>query len=288
MELLILLSLGLAVGLGMAIFDDDDDGSDQASSEETDLETSDEADVVVGSEEDDVVFAGAGDDLIEGRGGDDRMFGQAGNDFLTGGTGDDFMRGGSGNDAILDHEGADTIWGDLGDDTIVATSAMDGEEIAEMAREITDALEAGQEPDVTQDDLRALLRANDEDTDSDADSVHAGYGNDIVIAGDGDTVTLGEGFDTLAIGDWMEEDHDPVVLTDFTKGEDVIVYSHDGEGALPELELGWDDDGTGDGAGSALIYANKTLIARIPGAGTSLSASDISIVDRSSSPLMSL
>ena len=51
---------------------------------------------------------------------------------------------------------------------------------------------------------------------------------------------------------------------------------------------GWDDDGTGEGAGSALIYANKTLIARIPGAGTSLSTSDISIVERSSSPLMSL
>ena len=287
MELLILLSLGLTVGLGVAIFDDDDDDDNSsAATEETDLEPSNDSDTLIGSEGDNTVFAGEGDDLIEGRGGDDRMFGQEGDDFLTGGTGDDFMRGGSGNDAILDHEGADTIWGDLGNDTIVATSALDGEEIAEMAREIAEELAAGGDPDVTQEDLQALLYAGDEDTDDDADSVHAGYGDDVVIAGDGDTVTLGEGYDTLAIGDWMEADHDPVILTDFTQGEDLIVYSHDGDGAMPQLSVMRIDDGSGEG--TALVFADNALIARVPGAGNSLTVSDISIVDRTESPLMSL
>jgi Ca2+-binding RTX toxin-like protein len=287
MELLVLLSLGLAIGLGVAIFDDDnDDDNSSATTEEPDLEPTEDHDVLIGSEGDDTVFAGAGDDLIEGRGGDDRSFGQEGNDCVTGGTGDDFMRGGSGNDAILDHEGADTIWGDLGDDTIVATSALDGEEIGQLARDVADELAAGGDPDVTPEDLQALSHADEDDTDDDADSIHAGYGNDIVIAGDGDTVTLGEGDDTLALGDWMAPDDDPVILTDFTQGEDMIIYSHDGEGAMPELAVTRIDDGST--GGTALVFADNALIARVPGAGNSLTVSDISIVDRTEAPLVTL
>lgn len=85
----------------------------------------------------------------------------------------------------------------------------------------------------------------------------------------------------------MPED-DPVTLTDFTPGEDVILYSHDGDGPLPELSVMRAADGSGDGEGSALVFADNVLIARVPGAGYSLTVSDISIADRSESPLMTL
>ncbi|MEX0301629.1 MAG: hypothetical protein AB3N24_04325, partial [Leisingera sp.] len=179
-------------------------------------------------------------------------------------------------------EGADTIFGDLGDDLIVSTSAMDGEEIAAFARDVVSGSAT-----IDPDSLEELLMP-DTDTDSDADSIQAGLGNDIVLAGDGDTVSLGEGEDTLGIGDWITEGDDPVVFTDFSKLEDTIVYSHDGEGEEPELTLEETQDEFGD-PDDALLFANGVLVARIEGAGGLMTLEDVSIVDRSlNDPIISL
>ncbi|AHD03028.1 calcium-binding protein [Leisingera methylohalidivorans] len=277
MELLVLLGLTMAVGTFAILDDDDGSESHETSSQEPQdsgngAARTDADDDIIGSHHDDSIFARGGDDVVEGRGGDDRLFGQDGNDFITGGAGDDWMRGGDGNDAILDHEGADTVFGDLGDDTIVATSAMDGEEIAAFARGVANG-------SITELDGFDALLTPDTDTDDDADSIQAGLGNDVVLAGSGDTVSLGEGEDTLGIGDWIEAGDDPVIFTDFSKLEDIIVYSHDGGGGEPELTLEETQDQFGD-PDDALLYANGVLVARIEGAGGLMTLDDVSIVDR--------
>ncbi|KIC08417.1 hypothetical protein RA19_20865 [Leisingera sp. ANG-M1] len=272
---LIFLGIGLTIGLAALFLDDDDSSS-------TSGEPTDGDDILTGTEGDDEIFAGDGEDLIEGRGGNDRLFGEEDNDFVSGGAGDDFLRGGEGDDYVLDHEGSDTLEGNLGDDTIVATSALDGEEIAAFAKGVFNGTIS--DPSSIED-----LYRPDTDTDSDADRIRGGEGDDLVLAGDGDVVSLGEGEDTLGVGDWIVAGDEPVVLTDYSRFEDAIVYSHDGQGNAPELSLEETLDAFGDPE-DALLYADGHLVARIEGAGGLVSLNDIRIVDRSSlsDPVLSI
>ncbi|UWQ60168.1 hypothetical protein K3722_08560 [Leisingera caerulea] len=266
MELLILLGIGLTIG-GVALAMDDDD--DAVAGEKT--TGTEETDDISGTEGDDTVFAREGTDILDGNGGNDRLFGQDGEDVLVGGDGNDFLRGGSDPDLIVDGTGSDTIYGDLGGDLIVSTSAIGSDQAVQAARDYI-ALE---DPD---DEIFLELDWST-DTDSDPDEIYAGYGDDAVIAGDGDIVSLGEGADSLFVGDWIDADDDAVTVTDFNTSEDVLVYSHDGQGPLPEFSITRDDDGTGEGLGSALVFADGILIARLSGAGGSFSMSNLSIFD---------
>lgn len=282
---MILLGLGLTIG-AVAYFDDDGDDTQQEPAEEprdeastgdgaSSITLSDGANDFIGSHQGETVFARDGDDVVEGRGGNDRLFGMDGVDILVGGSGNDFLRGGGGDDYLIDNAGSDTIHGDTGDDRIVVTSGIDGEGIVGFARGVADGSITGA------GGLAGFIRP-DTDLDEDADTVSAGYGDDTVIAGDGDTISLGEGSDSLVVGDWIVSSDDPVTVTDFDPGEDVLVYSYDGAGLPPRLSVQFVGDGSGDeGQGSALIFADNVFVARVQGAGGLLSVSDISIVDRS-------
>lgn len=267
--------IGLTLVGGAVILSDDDGSSSSSDSgggsdqEDQEIIGTEGIDDLIGGSGDDEIFARESGDIVEGRDGDDRIFGHEGDDALVGGEGDDFIRGGSGDDAILDHEGSDTIYGDAGNDSIIATSAIDGEELVHLSR---DFVSGG---GTTAEDLLSLYNFAT-DSDDEGDTIYAGLGDDAVIAGDDDVVSLGEGNDTIGVGDWMDENDEAVVVTDFNPAEDTLVYSHDGQGALPSLSL----QTAGD---EALLFADNHLVARIEGVGTSLSLADISIVERSSS-----
>lgn len=272
MWLLVLLGVGLTVGSVVALSDDDSD-SDNASSNpgEENLEGTPGRDQLVGTEGNDTIFARESIDLVEGRGGDDRLFGQEGNDAMSGGTGDDFIRGGAGNDVLLDHEGNDTFYGDSGNDMIISTSAIDGEEFASVAR---DAVAQGR---VSVPEIRALF-SFDDDTDEQADEIHAGKGDDLVAVGEGDVATLGDGNDSIAVGDWMEPGDEEVRITDFNVDEDQLIYSHDGRGQAPQLSV----QHVGGEDGDALLFANDELVVRIEKVGPQFSLSDVKVEERTS------
>ncbi|WP_174144817.1 calcium-binding protein [Leisingera sp. ANG59] len=266
MEILLLLGIGLTIG-GIALaLDDNDDGVEGEK-----VTGTEEDNDIAGGEGDDTVFAGDGIDIVDGNGGDDRLFGQDGEDLLVGGEGNDFLRGGSDPDLIIDGTGSDTIYGDLGGDLIVSTSAVGSDQAVQAARDYI-ALEDPDDDIFLEPDWSA-------DTDSDPDEIYAGYGDDTVIAGDGDIVSLGEGEDSIIVGDWIDAKDDAVTVTDFNTSEEVLVYSHDGQGPLPEFSVTRDDDGTGEGQGSALVFADGVLVARLSGAGGSFSLGNLSIVD---------
>lgn len=267
--------IGLTLVGGAIILSDDDDTSSSSDSgggsnqEDQEIIGTEGADDLIGGAGDDDIFARESGDIVEGREGDDRIFGHDGDDALVGGEGDDFIRGGAGDDAILDNTGSDTIYGDAGNDSIIATSAIDGEELTRLTR---DFVSGG---NTTAQDLLDLFNF-DSDSDDNGDTIYAGLGDDAVIAGDDDVVSLGEGNDTIGVGDWMNEDDEAVVVTDFNPAEDTLVYSHDGQGPVPSLSL----QTAGD---EALLFADNHLVARIEGVGTTLSLADISIFDRTNS-----
>lgn len=282
MELLILLGIGLTIGGVALALDEDDDGTTQA--EETvspdapdtlpvtsgsTITTSDGDDDFTASNQDETIFLRDGNDLAEGRGGDDRLFGGDGEDVLVGGEGNDFLRGGADDDTLVDNAGSDTIHGDGGNDLIFATTAVDGEGIVEFSRGVID----GRITDFSE--LNQYYTPST-DTDEQADEIFAGAGDDTVFAGDGDTVTLGDGNDILGVGDWVVSSHDPVIVTDFNPSEDVLVYSHDNEGPLPNLSV----NHLSGGEGEALLFADNVLVARLPGVGGDFTIGDVSIVER--------
>lgn len=270
MELLLLLGIGLTVGGIAYALDDDDDGAGEEA--DTSADATEGNDDLAGGSSDDTIFAGDGLDIIDGNGGDDRLFGQDGEDLLLGGEGNDFLRGGSDSDIIIDAEGSDTLIGDLGNDLIVATNAVDPDVTLQIVRDWIEI----DDPDETILLDRDLSAPDDDD---DADVIQAGYGNDEVYAGNGDTVSLGEGYDELVLGDWIEAGDEPVVLTDYSPLEDMIVYYYDGSGPAPNItventldELGDEDD--------ALLMADGNIFARIEGAGGLISPHNIWVLER--------
>ncbi|WP_424979839.1 calcium-binding protein [Leisingera sp. S232] len=267
MELLILLGIGLTIG-GVALALDDDDDSIEGDK----ITGTEENDDIAGAEGDDTVFAGDGIDILDGNGGDDRLFGQDGEDFLVGGEGDDFLRGGSDSDLIIDGSGNDTLIGDLGHDLIVATTAVDPDDTIQLVRDWID----NEDPDET---IQLQRDLSSPDTDDDADVIQAGYGNDEVYAGNGDTVSLGEGNDELVLGDWIEAGDEPVVLTDYSPLEDMIVYYYDGSGPAPEITVETTVDELGD-EDDALLMADGNVFARIEGAGGLIAPHNIWVLER--------
>ena len=110
----------------------------------SEINGTDNMDVLQGMNIDDVVEAGAGNDTVFGLDGDDklyggndndtlmggngidRLFGDEGNDFLYGGDDVDILRGGAGNDTIFGGNGNDAhISGGEGDDLIFGGAGND-------------------------------------------------------------------------------------------------------------------------------------------------------------------
>lgn len=148
---------------------------------------------------DDVIFGGAGDDVIytDGRSIVQEAFGS---NVAYGGDGDDRLYGGYGDDSLFGGAGADELHGDgFFGATGVAVAAS-----------------------------RNLLDGGAGD-----DEIHGGDGADVIFGGDGidlifanwgdDVITAGAGADVIGWdGDFDAGDD---VITDFTVGEDLIVFS---------------------------------------------------------------
>lgn len=223
---------------GLTFLFDGDDGGDTSEVVE-DVETlsgSDVSDILEGDEGDDRIFGNAGVDLITGEGGDDRLFGGADTDIILGQGGDDFLRGGSGDDFVIGGAGEDVLRGDTGDDLILAADILDEEYFAEAARTALD------EDDFDSLDLtgpEGLLNDADE---HEADTVHGGFGDDIIIFGSNDIVTGGEGEDDLIAGDWMDAGQS-AVITDYQQGTDSLVYSYGAEATTPLVSFSETEDG---------------------------------------------
>ncbi|MFW2587405.1 Ig-like domain-containing protein [Sagittula sp. SSi028] len=66
-------------------------------------------DTILGGDDDDTLEGGSGNDLLDGGIDDDLIFGGADRDTLIGGQGDDTLNGGAGSDSIFGGEGRDTI-----------------------------------------------------------------------------------------------------------------------------------------------------------------------------------
>ncbi|WP_411352796.1 calcium-binding protein [Leisingera aquaemixtae] len=267
MELLILLGIGLTIG-GAALAMDDDDDEIKG---DTTADATEGNDDLAGAPGDDTIFAKDGADILDGNAGDDRLFGQDGEDLLIGGEGNDFLRGGSDHDFIIDGQGSDTLIGDLGNDTIVSTSAINPDDALKAIRDWV----ANDDPD---EEINMEYDLS-QDTDADADVIQAGYGEDNVVAGKGDTVSLGEGYDELILGDWIEPGDDPVVLTDYNPGEDMILYYHDGATPAPEITVQNTLDEFGD-EDDALLLANGEVFAKIEGAGGLISPYSVWVLER--------
>jgi Ca2+-binding RTX toxin-like protein len=151
----------------------------------------------VGTAFEDRLFGGAGSDSIVGGAGDDRIFLGDGNDvtIAVGGAedaGDDFIRGGAGTDVIIDTLGSNEIFGDIGNDTIVSIDGL---------------TERGE---VAEDTLFA------------PDTVHAGYGEDLIIGDAGDTLTGGHDVDHFVVVAPSDDAYAPAVITDFDAEHELL------------------------------------------------------------------
>tara|TARA_R110002051_G_scaffold7035_15_gene33138 strand:- start:4791 stop:6197 length:1407 start_codon:yes stop_codon:yes gene_type:complete len=168
-----------------------------------------------GTQDADAMYLDQGDDFATGGEGDDKIFfgdGQdttvdltAEGDFDSAGMeGDDFIRGGNGRDILIDSLGANTIYGDTGYDRM---SSIDDE--------------------------------SDQDT---ADTMYGGFGNDVLFADDGDTLSGGAGDDRFQL--FTAAGDDPVMITDFTAGDELLIRDEDGGYYIAgRVTTGLSDDG---------------------------------------------
>ena len=146
-------------------------------------------DTLLGGEGDDQIFAGDDDDDANGGAGDDRIFLKDGDDRSlpgaddTADAGDDFIRGGAGQDVIIDSQGSNELFGDLGRDVLIAVDAAD------------------------------------EDT---PDTLHGGYGADLLVGDNGDEMTGGKGADSFVVAASAEDNGLPAMLLDFDLREDLF------------------------------------------------------------------
>ncbi len=79
---------------------------------------SNDKDILNGSSGIDKIYGNGGDDIIYGHGGDDTIYGGAGNDTLYGGEGNDIVGGGAGDDIVYGGAGDDTLYGGEGNDIL--------------------------------------------------------------------------------------------------------------------------------------------------------------------------
>jgi len=277
--------IGLGLIAGVMIFGDDDDqdenpvvSSDDPHFPNTQIEGTDENDLLFGTSSsdsilglngDDQLTGASGNDLAAGGQGNDSVFGNDGTDILLGGSGDDLLHGGDNNDLLIDGNGADDLHGDLGDDLIISSGFMN--EQAALA------LFQNPDPNLTASTLTSALEFDfSEDTDSEGDTVDGGYGNDTIFGGIGDTLTGAAGADTFVTGDWVEGE-EATVITDFEIGQDVLLYGYEETLPVPELTMVAQDNA--GGGSDAIILANGIEVIRVLNMGETFDISeDIALI----------
>ncbi|AXI46152.1 hypothetical protein C1J03_09040 [Sulfitobacter sp. SK012] len=291
--MILILSLLLPVALiGVVVANHDDDDDDSGES----LEGAENADTLEGGQGDDFLDGGAGDDDLVGLAGDDTIFGREGDDIITGEDGADMLCSGDGDDFITGNRGSDTIEGQGGDDFI------SGDYSADLLRgnEGSDTLVGGrgfdnlggfsgddvlfggivnalpldlEEMDALRDGTSTLADLNGGQVDMRDDSLgnilYGGAGDDDLILGSQDMGTGGNGEDTFhvlneqagagvaTIMDYDEVDDSVTVIVENDTDVNVTVNNNDGD---------------------AIVRVDGTVVARVTGAGGTLSAGDITVL----------
>lgn len=262
--------------------------------------------MLFGDDGDDTVLGGAEADTLSGGAGNDQLTGGAGNDRLDGGTGADSMDGGLGDDGYYVDNTGDTVSeaGGGGLDLVATTTSI--------------TLGAGIEGGVVRNGFAASIKGNAEANalggNAGADILEGGDGDDVIFGGAGqdtllggagadilvgggqnDRLTGGTGADTfIAITDGTRST--PTQITDFASGTDRILVLNpylsgqllangfvQGTAARDADDIAIYDkasgqlwaDIDGNGAGAKVLVATFTP-------GTSISASDIQLIEQSS------
>lgn len=207
MELFILPILAI-LGLSFLLLGDDggEDTQEQPDPDNSSRTFGAEDDIFAGEAGDQSLFMGSGDDVATGGEGDDRIFLAAGDDSTLSedGTigssddqaGDDFIRGGDGADQLVDGVGSNTIYGDSGWDQI------DGRD-DETSQGTADALFGGRGADVIEGDMGD------------------------VISGGANGGGTGAAFDRFGVT--VVPGADPVTITDFEVGEQIVLRGENSE-----------------------------------------------------------
>jgi hypothetical protein len=186
--------------------------------------TGDDADTIDGGDDDDTIDAGIDDDLVSGGAGDDSITAGHGSDTVDGGTGDDYIdttnfgsateddltdpQTENDRDSVLGGDGADTILTGDDDDTIDGGMG-------------DDVIDAGIDDDsVDGGDGADTLRGGSGD-----DTLNGGAGIDSIHGGaDADTIVISapeEGIDDVVDGGFEGDDNDTLDLTGVgDRGED--------------------------------------------------------------------
>lgn len=244
---------------------------------------------ITGSGFDDTLTGNTIGNTLRGGDGNDTLIGDAGGDALDGGNGNDLLHGGANGDRLTGGAGNDTAtYFDSNSAVFVSLStgtALGGHASGDLLSSIEN-----------------LVGSNFNDTLSGNSSVNilnGGAGNDVITGGFGnDTLTGGTGSDVFVFGNVLEAGD---TITDFTSGEDTLMFEAGGFGGGLEAEMDlaaegrfvagttgaatgalgqfiydtdagvlfWDADGTGSAA--------SVLVATFTGA-PALNASDIDIV----------
>jgi Ca2+-binding RTX toxin-like protein len=89
----------------------------------TDVNGTNQADILIGTVNSDTISGGNGNDQLSGGAGNDVLNGGNGIDTLDGGVGDDTLYGGNGDDILNGNAGSDAVYGERGDDVIVHVAA---------------------------------------------------------------------------------------------------------------------------------------------------------------------
>lgn len=224
-------------------------------------------DVIVAEQDNDVVSGGEGNDLLLGGTGDDAIDGGAGEDWVEGDAGNDTLDGGADTDLVIGGEGSDDLSGGTGDD------ALFGGTVAGTPLNLTDliALRDGAElADVLNTTADSQAVFNDDNT---ADTLSGGEGDDLLILGADDTGSGGEGADTFAVlldqADAETQTGGPALITDLADDDALVLMTNDN--ATPDITVVADGE-------DAIVSADGEIVARVTGAGNTLTAAAITII----------
>ncbi len=231
-----------------------------------------------------------GDDLVLAGGGNDRIDTGAGDDSAAGGAGDDRVRLGDGDDVY----GSDSRTVTGPDDQLTVESDFSVFAPDAVTEGGNDTVAGGAGDDFIADGFGANLLQGQQGrdvivaVDQDAlspDTVDGGFGRDALFVDQGDQVTGGAGADTITL-DLFGADltgYQPMTITDFVRGEDVLVL--EGTPALlrapapvSPTDAPVDPVSVADVAGTAdaAVAINGVVVALVKG-GQGLARADIRI-----------
>jgi Ca2+-binding RTX toxin-like protein len=183
-------------------------------------------DRLLGGNNNDTLDGGEGADTIFGNNDNDSLIGGGGNDSLDGGAGNDTLSGGNGNDTLNGGGGSDRLL-ESGDVNFVLTNTQLTGRGTDTLSGIQSARLIGGGAANTINASAATIRVLLEGAGGN-DTITGGSGNDDLTGGvNSDNVTGGAGNDRFI---YTAINHRIDTITDFTPGQDTLVFSASGFG----------------------------------------------------------